>query len=104
VFPLLGALVLWAAAGPSFALPGREPTAASGTATWQPAARKGTRSYAPDALPATPDTAPADDPAAHAEALAGCIATWDAKTHITRSKWREICERQIKERAQLLDY
>lgn len=104
VLPLLGALLLGAVAGPSFALPGGEPVAKSRPALWQPAARKGTRNYVPDTAPAaTPDTAPATDPAAHAKALEDCIAIWDAKTHITKSKWREICERQIKERAQL-DY
>jgi hypothetical protein len=105
VLPLLGALVLCAAAAPSLALPGSKPVAEERPSVWQPAARKGTRNYVPDAGPAaTPDTtAPAADPAAHAKALEDCIAIWDAKTHITKSKWREICERQIKERAQL-DY
>jgi hypothetical protein len=24
--------------------------------------------------------------------------TWDTGTHITKSKWREICQRQLKDR------
>jgi hypothetical protein len=62
----------------------------------QPVARKGTRNFVPgdaDALtvPSETRTDAAGDP------LEACMATWDAGTHITKSKWREICERQIKE-------
>jgi hypothetical protein len=65
----------------------------------EPVARKGTRAYkADEAAPAVPADAtqaksPRDD-----EALAQCIATWDAGTHISPSKWREICKRQLKDR------
>jgi len=31
--------------------------------------------------------------------LEGCMATWDASTHISKDKWREICRRQIRARA-----
>ncbi len=27
------------------------------------------------------------------------MAIWDAATHITKSKWREICRRQVNERS-----
>jgi hypothetical protein len=60
-------------------------------------ARKGTRNFDPSkagalALPRDTETVPKRD------SLEGCIANWDAGTHITPSKWREICERQIMER------
>jgi hypothetical protein len=88
-----------AAAGASLALPGSEPTAAAGSLVLPVAARKGTRNYAPDAAPVVQDAGPAGaDAASDAKALADCIAIWDAGTHITRSKWREICQRQLKER------
>jgi hypothetical protein len=63
------------------------------------AARKGTRNYAPDATPVQQDAGPAGAGApSDAKALADCVAIWDAGTHITKSKWREICQRQLKER------
>lgn len=65
----------------------------------EPVQRKGTRSYRPEG------TAPADAAAtaqgaavSRAEKMAQCMATWDTGTHITKAKWREICERQIDER------
>jgi hypothetical protein len=65
----------------------------------EPTQRKGTRAYKADgtqsAVPA--DAAPAKSPSGD-DALAQCIATWDAGTHITPSKWREICVRQLKDR------
>jgi hypothetical protein len=101
-FALLGAIVQCAAAGPSFALPGNKPAVAPGPAFLQPIARKGTRNYVPDAIPDSQADTAATDPAAEKKALADCIEIWDAKTHITKSKWREICKRQIKERGALL--
>jgi hypothetical protein len=67
----------------------------------QGVARKGTRNYDPgdsDAL-TVPSTA-TDDEAVDRDPLKECMETWDAATHITKSKWREICERQIRERAE----
>jgi len=62
-------------------------------------ARKGTRNYVPgdDVL-----TVPSIDATGDAgrDSLENCMATWDAATHISQSKWREICERQIRERAE----
>ena len=64
--------------------------------TLESVARKGTRSYMPDG--AAP-TAPSDSSEAQApgssDALDQCMATWDAGTHISKSKWREICKRQL---------
>ena len=31
------------------------------------------------------------------EKLDECMASWDEKTHITKSSWRLICQRQIKD-------
>ena len=65
----------------------------------EPAARKGTRAYKSDSVtPAVPaDAAQAKSPPSD-DALKQCIATWDAGTHISPSKWREICKRQLKDR------
>jgi hypothetical protein len=63
-------------------------------------ARKGTRLYSPDGTGAAP-TLPADtatEAQSAAEALEQCMTTWDTGTHITKSKWREICQRQLKDR------
>jgi hypothetical protein len=98
VLALFGAIAQCAVAGPSLALPGSEPVAASGPVLLQLVARRGTRNYMTDDT--TPlDTSPAaTDAASEAKALEDCIAIWDAGTHITKSKWREICQRQLKER------
>jgi len=65
----------------------------------EPVARKGTRAYRPDgAAPAVPADAAQGTAQSGDDALAQCIATWDAGTHITPSKWREICKRQLKDR------
>lgn len=99
VAALFFALAQGAAAGPSLALPLSKPSAAPGFHLVQLAARKGTRNYMPDAAELPQDTEPAQaDKASEAKALDDCIAIWDAGTHITKSKWREICKRQIKER------
>ena len=65
----------------------------------EPVARKGTRAYNADGVtPAVPaDASQAKSPPAD-DALEQCIATWDAGTHISPSKWREICKRQLKDR------
>lgn len=56
--------------------------------------RKGTRNYAPaDAANAT------TEPAAAVNTLEGCIASWDAGTHISKEDWREICLRELRARA-----
>lgn len=65
-------------------------------------ARRGTRNYVPgDAEALTvPSTDPGGDAADNRDRLEECMATWDVATHISQSKWREICERQIRERAE----
>lgn len=62
-------------------------------------ARKGTRSYMLDgAAPTAPaDSSQEQDPGS-SDALDQCMATWDAGTHISKSKWREICKRQLNDR------
>jgi hypothetical protein len=98
VVALICATAPWVFCGPSFALPGSEPPAASKLALVQLVARKGTRIY--DAATETPHDTTSDqaDQATEAQALADCIAIWDEGTHITKSKWGEICQRQLKER------
>jgi hypothetical protein len=61
-------------------------------------ARKGTRNYVPgeDHALAVPSNEPKRP---ERNSLEECMAIWDAGTHITKTKWREICKRQIKERA-----
>jgi hypothetical protein len=67
----------------------------------EPVARKGTRAYTAGDTTATPPVqAPLTSPSTKDDALAQCISTWDAGTHITKSKWREICVRQLKENDQ----
>jgi hypothetical protein len=96
---LFCAAAQWAAAGPSLALPLSQPSATPGFHFVQLAARKGTRNYMPDAAELPLATEPAKpDEVSEAKALEDCVAIWDAGTHITKSKWREICQRQIKER------
>ena len=65
----------------------------------EPVARKGTRAYTPDgAMPTDPaDASQAKSPSGD-DALKQCLATWDAGTHISPSKWREICVRQLNDR------
>lgn len=95
---LLGVILFGATGGSASALPGSAPAAASGPTLLQQIARKGTRSYVPDHIPE--DTT--DTKTSEAKALADCIEIWDEKTHISKSKWREICKRQLKERGALL--
>ncbi len=65
----------------------------------EPVARKGTRTYMPDGstTPVPADTSQAQA-ADTSEALEQCMATWDAGTHISKSNWRTICIRQLKDR------
>jgi hypothetical protein len=58
--------------------------------------RKGTRLYRPDddAVPMTEENeATEETPKQRIEA---CVASWDAQTHIPKTDWRKICEREIK--------
>jgi hypothetical protein len=75
----------------------------------QTVARKGTRNFVPDGTdtgiaPAPPATTtqaePTTTPAVKAadDALQQCMETWDAGTHITKSNWKAICKRQLRER------
>ena len=65
--------------------------------------RKGTRLYRPDVPDEESDLTEAEEKAAAAheptveEKLDECMASWDEKTHITKSSWRLICQRQIKD-------
>ncbi len=67
--------------------------------------RKGTRLYRPDETEDYDALTDAQEKAAAAatheptpeERLDECMASWDEKTHITKSSWRLICQRQIKE-------
>jgi hypothetical protein len=62
-------------------------------------ARKGTRLYTPEdagAAPAAPSDA-GSQATSSADALEQCMSTWDAGTHISKSRWREICKRQLQE-------
>lgn len=62
----------------------------------EPAARKGTRAYRPGDSTALGTTTPTkNDGLSDADKLAQCMETWDTGTHITKSKWREICKRQL---------
>jgi hypothetical protein len=60
----------------------------------EPAQRKGTRNYRADGTTAT-DTTTTTTAASRDEKLSQCMDTWDKGTHITKSKWREICLRQL---------
>lgn len=86
----------WAAAGSVSALPGERIAVAAAPVVF--VARKGTRNYMPDSPPPADASSDGNDAERQAKALADCIAIWDEKTHITKSKWREICHRQLKER------
>ncbi|MDH4982369.1 hypothetical protein [Hyphomicrobium sp. D-2] len=60
------------------------------------AGRKGTRNYREGGSTDTAAPSISDYKApTRAEKLQYCIDTWDAGTHITKSKWREICKRQL---------
>jgi hypothetical protein len=81
-----------APAGPSVS-----PPLASISPNLAQVARKGTRLYTPeDAAPAVPADS-ATQARSTEDALKQCMDTWDAGTHIAKSKWREICQRQLKD-------
>lgn len=66
----------------------------------EPTTRKGTRNYKAEDLtvPTSPtSTGTKTDGLSFKDKLNQCMDTWDAGTHITKSKWREICQRQLKE-------
>ena len=63
--------------------------------------RKGTRLYdvpdeEADLTEAEEKAAATHEPTAE-DRLEECMASWDEKTHITKSSWRLICQRQIKD-------
>jgi hypothetical protein len=58
-------------------------------------ARKGTRNY----VPPEPVSSESLEKATAPHTFEGCMASWDAKTHISKSDWRKICERDIRSRA-----
>lgn len=67
----------------------------------EPAARKGTRNYRAgedEAATAPSTTTMKNDGQSEKEKLTQCMETWDTGTHITKSKWREICIRQLNDR------
>ena len=72
------------------------------------AVRKGTRIFRPDdagtpGAPSTTTTPPSPDKpvdAGDSRTLEGCMATWDKGTHISKSRWREICQRNLNARGQ----
>ena len=76
------------------------------------AARKGTRNFRADdaGTPAAPSTTTTPPPADKLEdkpeaggdsgSLEACMATWDKGTHISKSRWREICQRNLNARGQ----
>jgi hypothetical protein len=64
--------------------------------------RKGTRVYTPDDSEgydplAEEEKATATHEPTTEERIDQCMASWDAETHITKSGWRLICQRQIKD-------
>ena len=59
-------------------------------------ARKGTRNNIPaDAA----STTAAKEVEARVNTLEGCMASWDASTHISKEAWHEICQRELRARA-----
>ncbi len=83
----------------AFAASAIAPPAAGIAQVVEPAARKGTRAYRPDgAAPPVPADAAQGTAQSGDDALAQCIASWDAGTHISPSNWREICKRQLRDR------
>lgn len=65
----------------------------AGPAMLKLAARKGTRLYVGDEKAAQDriEREKAADP------LEACMESWSADTHISKAKWREICQRQLRE-------
>ena len=84
-----------AAAAPLPDTPASEPVV-------QRVARKGTRNYdsGDSDIGTVPSTIMTNNEVTDRDLLKECMGTWDAATHITKSKWGEICERQIRERSE----
>jgi len=65
--------------------------------------RKGTRLYRPDAsvdngaLVEGEEKATGNRDATSQDKLEQCMASWDSGTHITKSSWRLICQRELKD-------
>lgn len=100
---LLGLAVLLTSAAvlPSKALPLARPGVTPDLTLVAEGGRKGTRNYVPPdgtALP-DPDETTAKSAEARAKKIADCVAIWDRGTHISKSKWREICQRQVDDSA-----
>ena len=61
----------------------------------------GARNYQPsEGKSAAPETAP-EEGAIDSETtgtLAGCIASWDRRTHMTKDEWRNTCKRVMDQR------
>jgi hypothetical protein len=88
----LAAVVMLAAALPANALV--PPPGIKSKSIGEHVARKGTRNYRSDGSTAPVPANTVDK----VDSMKLCMDTWDAATHITRSKWREICQRQLKDR------
>jgi hypothetical protein len=86
-----------AVADPLATDPATDPFAPSTSA--DTAGRKGTRNYRPgeDAATTTPSISATlkPDSISDEEKITQCMETWDKGTHITKSKWHEICKRQL---------
>jgi hypothetical protein len=82
----------WAALRPESLAP-RRGIESPDPATLKLAARKGTRLYVGDEKAAQDrlEREKGVDP------LEQCISSWSPETHIGKSKWREICQRQLRE-------
>lgn len=98
---LLAFLVSCAATGASAAPVVAEATIGA-TQVVEPAVRKGTRKFRAGEAPTTTPSADSTTTAkrsglTRADKLSQCMDTWDTGTHITKSKWRQICERQLNE-------
>jgi hypothetical protein len=102
--PICALPLVLAARDPAFALDASEVFATG----FQPLVikvegRKGTRLYRPDDsegydLPVEgKEKATATHEPTAEDRLEECMASWDEKTHIPKSSWRLICQRQIKD-------
>ena len=97
----LMALVAVATASAATATPSTAQATPDIAQATEQAARKGTRNYRPGDAPLTTPgagTQAQDTGPSRADKLSQCMDTWDKGTHITKSKWREICVRQLNER------
>ncbi len=99
VFFMSALLVIDAAVGSARALEGSKiSTTGSNPLVAKIEGRKGTRLYrpAPDESAAAVKWEAEHSEQTAKEKLNNCMASWDAKTHIAKSNWRQICEREIK--------